>query len=140
MKTLCPITKIFVCYQTWDFSAHAREHAPGNKYAFPVPCARGLDIFQNNSHSSNLGRSSDELLAITMLTPTAQRQKLALIISTLKLLAYMRSTSLRHVVDVTADANHMLLFCVGNQALLNKMYCSYGKFAFRCRFRCFRLA
>ena len=31
----------------------------GTKMHFPCP-ARGLEIFQNNSHNSNLGRSSDE--------------------------------------------------------------------------------
>ena len=73
-------------YQIRDFSAHAREHAPGYKNAFPVPRARGLEIFQNNSHKSNLGRSSDECMAIAMFKPAAERQKLALIFSTRKLL------------------------------------------------------
>ena len=40
----------------------------------------------------------------------AQRQKSPLILSTAKLLVFRRSTSLGHVVDVTADANHMLYF------------------------------
>ena len=69
-----------------DFSAHAREHAPGYKTVFPVPRARGLDIFQNNSRDSNLGQSPDECMAIPMLISTAQRQKLALIFSCQKCL------------------------------------------------------
>ena len=75
-------------YKILDFSAHAREHAPGYKNAFSVPRARGLEFFQNNSHKSNLGRSSDECMAIAMFKPAAQRQKLALymIFSTRKLL------------------------------------------------------
>ena len=58
----------------------------------------------------NLGRSSDESMAISMLTPTAQRQRLALIFSNGKLLVFKRSTSLCHVVNVTADFNFMLYF------------------------------
>ena len=41
---------------------------------------------------------------------------------------FRRSASLSHVVDVNADA----LFCVGNLALLNKVYCSIGNFVFHC--------
>ena len=87
-----------------------QEHASGYKTVFPVPRARGLEIFQNNSHDSNLGRSSDECMAIPMLKFTAQRQKLALIFRTRKMLVFRRSTSLGHMVDVNADVNHMLYF------------------------------
>ena len=38
-------------------------------------------------------------------TPTAQRKKLALIYD-----CFRRSTSLSHMVDDTADVNHMLYF------------------------------
>ena len=99
-----------MCYQICDFSAHAREHAPGYKNAFSVPRLPGLEFFLNNSHISNLGRLSDECMAIPMLTPTAQHQKLALIINTRKMLAFRRPTSLGHMIDVTADDNHMLYF------------------------------
>ena len=54
-------------------------------------------------------------------TPTAQRQKSALIFSTRKLLVFRRSTSLGHVVDVTADVNNMVYF-----VFANKVYCCYG--------------
>ena len=44
------------------------------------------------------GRSSEECMAISMLTPTAQRQKFALIFSSrLKMLVFRRSTSLGHM-------------------------------------------
>ena len=111
-----------------DFSAHAREHALGYKMHFPRP-ARGLENFQNNLHDSNLGRSSHDCMVISMLKPTAQRQKLALIFSTRKML-FRRSTSLdrRH-----CRSQPYALFCVGNLALLNKaLHCSYGKFDFQC--------
>ena len=75
--------------------------------AFSVPHAWGPEIFQNNS---NLGGLSNECRAISMLKPTAQCQKLALIFNTQKLLVFRRSTSLGHVVDITADVNHMLYF------------------------------
>ena len=110
---------------------HAREHAPGYKTAFPVPRAHGLDFFQNNSHDSNLGQSPDECMAIPMLKPTVQRHKMALIFKSRKMLVFRRSTSLGHVVDVNADVYHVL-FCVGNLASLNKVYCSYGKVVFQC--------
>ena len=57
----------------------------GTINAFSVPHARGLEIFLNNSYDSNLGRSSDECMAISMYKPTAQRQKLALIFSARKM-------------------------------------------------------
>ena len=82
------------------------------KSAFSVPHAYGLEIFQNNSLSSNLGRWSDECMAILMLTPTDELQKLALICGTRKLLIFRRSTSVGHVVDVTADVKQMIFFCV----------------------------
>ena len=87
-----------------------RKHAPGYKTVFPVPRALWLEIFQNNLHDSNLGRSSDERMAIPMLISTAQRQKLALTFSTRKLLVFRRSKSLGHMVDINADVNHMLYF------------------------------
>ena len=79
--------------------------------------ARELEIFQNNSHNSNLGKSSDDCIAISMLTPTAQRQKLALIFSTRKMLVFRRSTSLGHMVDVTADVNHMRYFVLATSLI-----------------------
>ena len=113
MKTFVPYhhengSKIFACNQICDFSAHAREHVPGYKTAFPLPRARGLEIFQNNSYDSNFGRSSDECMTIPMLKPTAQRQKFSLIFGTRKMLVFRRSTSLGDMVDVNADVNHML--------------------------------
>ena len=98
-------SKIFVCNQIRDFNAHAREHASEYKNAFSVPHA-GLK-FVETVHSKDI---SNQCMAISMLTPTAQRQKLALIFSTRNLLFFRRSKSLGHVVDVTADVNHMLYF------------------------------
>ena len=85
-------------------------HAPGYKTAFSVPRAGGLEIFQNNSHDSNLGQSSDECMAKPMLKLTTQRQKLALIFCTRKMFVFRRSTSLGHMVGVNADVNHFLYF------------------------------
>ena len=81
----------------------------GTKLHFPCPAQVGSKFFKT-IHDSNLGRSSDECMAITMLKPTAQRQKMALIFKTRKMLVFRRSTSLGHMVDVNADVNHMLYF------------------------------
>ena len=78
-----------------------REHAQGYKTAFSVPSARA----QNFSY---LGLSSDEGMAIPMLKPMAQHQKLALIFSARKMPVFRRSTSLGYMVDVSADVNHVL--------------------------------
>ena len=66
------------------------------------PCHTcGLDIFQNNSHNSYLGRSSDECIEISVLTP---------ILSSQEMLVFRHTTSLGHINDVTVDDNHMLYF------------------------------
>ena len=70
--------------------------------------AHGPEFLQENSHDSNLGRSSDECMAITVLKHPAEGRKLALIFSTRTTLVFRRSTSLGHMVDVEADVNHML--------------------------------
>ena len=54
------------------------------------------------------------------------------------MLDFMPSTSLGHMVNVTAECQPYALFCVGNLALLNKVHCSYGKVVFNV-FRCFRI-
>ena len=48
---------------------------------------------------------------------------------TRKLHVFQRSASFGHVVDVTADENHVL-FCENNLALLNKDHYGYGKLSF----------
>ena len=83
---------------------------PGHKTTFSVPRARVLEIFQNNLLDSNLGRSSDECMAICMLKPMAQCQILALISRTRNMLIFRRSTLLGHMIDVNADVNHILYF------------------------------
>ena len=85
---------------------HARNYAPGYKNVFPYPVRSGSSI----SLSSNRGRSSNEMVATSMLISTAQCQKLVLIFNTLKLLVFRRSMSLGHVVHVTAHVNDMLYF------------------------------
>ena len=87
------------------------KHAPGYQNEFFVPRERKIEIFQNNAHFPNLGRSFDEchMMAISMLKPTAQCQKLLLIFRERKLYFLGRSTSLGQVVDVTAETNICLI-------------------------------
>ena len=92
----------------------------GIKNAFPVPRARGLEIFQTNSHNSNFGRSSDECMTIINVDIHDSTPEIGIDFQYTK-------CSLGRMVDVTADVNHMLYL-----ALLNKVYCSYGKIVFQC--------
>ena len=94
----------------------------GTKNAFSVPRMPGLETFQNNSHNSNLGRLSDECMAISVLTPTAQSQKLVLIFSTGKMLVL----SVRHHLVTWSTSLQMSTICfiLGWQ--------EYGKVIFQC--------
>ena len=71
-------------------------------------------------------------MAILMLKPMAQRQKSPLILSTQKLLVL--SVQRHFVTWSTALPMPTIcaLFCVGNLALSNKVYCRYGKLVFHC--------
>ena len=89
--------------------AMRRKTPQGKKCIFRAQRAR-FENFPNNSHYSNFGRASDECMAMSMFTPTAKRQKLAFIFSIRKILVLRSSASLDHMVDVTADANHMPYF------------------------------
>ena len=79
----------------------------GTQLHFPCPARSGSNFFKTNHTVQILG---DRPMTIPLLKHTAQRQKLALIFSTRKMLAFRRSTSLGHMVDVNADVNHMLYF------------------------------
>ena len=97
------MTRTCLCVIKFEILVCMGGNTPqGTKMHFPC-ISRAASKF-------NLGRSSNESMAISMLTPTAQRQKLALIFSNGKLLVFKRSTSLCHVVSVTADFNHMFYF------------------------------
>ena len=107
-----------------------RGNAPqGTKLHFPCPARACSKVFQNNSHDSNLGRSSDECMTIPMLKPTAQRQKLALISRTRKMLVFMRS---RHLVTWSTSMQMSTIFFIlcWPLALLTKAYWSCGKVVF----------
>ena len=76
------VSKFFVFYRIRGYSLHGQEYGSGYKDAFSVHC--GLKIFQNNAHLPNLGRSSDECMAISMLKPMSQRMGQCMAISMLK--------------------------------------------------------
>ena len=103
----------------------------GYKNAFFVPCACGLKTFQNNSHNLNLGRSSNECMAISMLPPTTQRKKVALIFSTRKMLVLGVQ---RHLVTrlTSLQMSTICFILCWQPSLIEKLYCSYGKVVFQC--------
>ena len=75
---------------------------------FPCPTCTGSNFYKNNSHNSNLGRSSD--YGNINVDTHGSTPEIGIDFQYQKNACFRRSTSFGHMVDVTADVDHMLYF------------------------------